>query len=85
MQIYMDFQAQMEPKSLSRRFPKGLEIAHFNAQTGAQMQAGCPNSVSLPAISVGLSQQVLSCSGNIVAKPKPIKPEKKAWWERIFG
>ena len=85
MQVYIDFQAQMEPKSLSRRFPKGLEIAHFSAQTGAQMQAGCPGSVSLPAISSELSQQVLSCSGNVVAKPKPIQPKKKAWWERIFG
>lgn len=85
LQIYMDFQAQMEPKSLSRRFPKGLEIAHFNAKTGAQMQAGCPDSLSLPAISSGLSTQVLSCSGQVVAKPKPIKPKKKSWWERVFG
>lgn len=85
MQVYMDFQFQMEPKSLSRRFPAGLEIAHFNAQTGAQMLAGCPGSISLPAISSGLTEQVLSCSGSKVNKPKPVQPKYKSWWERILG
>ena len=85
MQVYIDFQQKMEPKSLSRRFPTGLEIAHFNAQTGKQMMAGCPGSISLPAISLGLSEQVLSCTGNVVAKPVPVKAKKKTWWQKIFG
>ena len=85
MQVYMDFQSQMEPKSLSRRFPSGLEIAHFNAKTGAQMLAGCPGSISLPAISSGLTEKVMSCNGAVVNKPKPVKPKKKSWWERLLG
>lgn len=86
LKIYQDWQRTMSPKSLSRRFPQGLEIAHFDPKTGEQRTAGCRDNISLPAISAGLASQIKSCTGQMKTRPKPPKPkEKKSWWERFFG
>jgi penicillin-binding protein 1B len=71
------------PKSLSRRFPEGLGIAHFDARSGAVVVAGCAGSLSVPAILDVLPPPQQDCSGRPV-KDKDTKKEK-SWWERIFG
>ncbi len=83
--IYRDWQAQMTPKSLSRRFPAGLEIAHFDPETGAQRVSGCADNISLPAISSGLSERALSCSGAVKQRVTPAPVRKKTWWEKLFS
>ncbi len=88
LRVYIDWQRTMTPKSLSRRFPPGLEIAHFNPSTGAQRTGGCRDNLSLPAVSSGLSDTVENCSGRRERKGQPIVPTKlkrKSLWERLFG
>ncbi|NMH60004.1 penicillin-binding protein 1B [Alteromonas ponticola] len=78
--VFINYQKLQQPKSLSRRFPKGLGIAHFNANSGAVTIAGCPNSMSVPAILDVLPPPAQDCAGN------PVKQkDNKSWWEKVFG
>ncbi|WP_252728353.1 penicillin-binding protein 1B [Alteromonas sp. C1M14] len=79
--VFVNYQGMQVPKSLSRRFPEGLGIAHFDKNTGAVVTAGCPDSLSVPAILDVLPPPRQDCFG------RPITPdsEKKSWWERLFG
>ena len=79
MQIFIDYQKRQTPKSLVRAFPAGLGIAHFDVASGALTKAGCPDSVSLPAIMAALPMAPRQCFGQTV----PDKP--KSLWERLFG
>ncbi|GAA6184847.1 penicillin-binding protein 1B [Aliiglaciecola sp. NS0011-25] len=80
LRLFMDFQLLQEPKSLVRRFPKGLGIAHFNPQTGRATQAGCQTSMSLPAILEVLPKRADKCDTK-----NPKIQERKSFWERLFG
>lgn len=80
MSLFIDYQKQQEPKSLVRRFPSGLGIAHFNPQSGRATQAGCKTSMSLPAILDVLPKRTDKCD---VKNPKV--QERKSFWERLFG
>lgn len=87
LSAFTAYQQLQEPKSLSRRFPEGLGIAHFNPDTGDVMVPGCKNAMSVPAILDVLPPARVNCNGQAAApKPQP-KPEeeKRSWWERIFG
>nr|WP_240485146.1 penicillin-binding protein 1B [Aestuariibacter salexigens] len=79
MQVFMAYQSLQEPKSLSRRFPDGLGIAHFDIDTGRPVTAGCQNSMSVPAILDALPVNIYNCDGSI----KP--PKEKSFWEKLFG
>jgi penicillin-binding protein 1B len=79
LQLFLDYQLLQEPKSLVRRFPKGLGIAHFNPQSGRATQAGCQTSLSLPAILDALPRRLDKCD---VKNPKV--EERKGFWERLF-
>ncbi|WP_408609418.1 penicillin-binding protein 1B [Alteromonas pelagimontana] len=79
--VYVNYQKLQQPKSLSRRFPQGLGIAHFDAATGAVSIPGCPNSMSVPAILDVLPPPSQDCAGKPVQAPE----EEKGWWERLFG
>ncbi|MCW8090976.1 penicillin-binding protein 1B [Alteromonas sp. ASW11-130] len=78
--VFINYQKLQQPKSLSRRFPKGLGIAHFDAATGAVTVAGCPNSMSVPAILDALPPPAQDCTGNPIKKSN-----KKSWWDKLFG
>ncbi|MDO6692094.1 penicillin-binding protein 1B [Aliiglaciecola sp. 3_MG-2023] len=80
LRLFLDFQALQAPKSLVRRFPKGLGIAHFNPQTGRSTQAGCQTSMSLPAILEVLPKRADKCDTK-----NPKIQERKSFWERLFG
>jgi len=79
LNLYTRYQQSQQPKSLSRRFPVGLEIAHFYKQTGQRVAAGCPGSISVPAITDALAP-ALDCRQETVKQP----PEK-SFWDRLFG
>jgi penicillin-binding protein 1B len=80
MQIFIDYQKRQAPKSLVRRFPDGLSIAHFDIATGNVSKAGCKNTISLPAITSALDTTPSQCVGEPIAPAKP-----KSLWEKIFG
>jgi penicillin-binding protein 1B len=80
--IFIAYQKSQEPKSLSRRFPAGLGIAHFDKNTGAVVIAGCPNSLSVPAVLDVLPAPAQNCAGQPIEE---VHEEKKSWWERLFG
>jgi penicillin-binding protein 1B len=80
MQLFIDYQQQQEPKSLVRRFPNGLSIAHFDNATGNLSKAGCADTFSVPAITAALPKVPNKCFG------EPTMPDKsKSLWEKIFG
>ncbi len=83
LQLYLDYQKRQQPKSLVRRFPQGLGIAHFDMEDGHITQAGCKNSMSVPAILDALPLEVRRCvrESQPIVQPK----KKKSLWERIFG
>nr|WP_315853256.1 penicillin-binding protein 1B [Alteromonas oceanisediminis] len=87
LSAFIAYQKRQEPKSLSRRFPDGLGIAHFLPATGEVVTAGCPNALSVPAILDVLPLSQVDCSGR--AQPEPRNTEKsedkRSWWERLFG
>ena len=86
LSAFTAYQQLQEPKSLSRRFPEGLGIAHFNPTTGEVMVPGCKNAMSVPAILDVLPPARVDCSGKVAApKPPPKEEKKRSWWERIFG
>lgn len=81
--VFIALQKQQSPKTLVRRFPINLTIAHFNQLTGEQTLPGCPNVISVPAVKAALGEPV-GCQ----SQPNAIKQEtqnKKSWWQRIFG
>nr|WP_252735856.1 penicillin-binding protein 1B [Aestuariibacter sp. A3R04] len=79
--VFINYQKLQEPKSLTRRFPEGLGIAHFDKDTGEVVIAGCPDSMSVPAILDVLPPASQDCYGQPIRKEK----KKKSWWERLFG
>nr|WP_276307701.1 penicillin-binding protein 1B [Alteromonas facilis] len=85
LSVFIDYQKRQEPKSLSRRFPNGLGIAHFDPTTGDVSVAGCQGTISVPAILDVLPPPQVGCGGEPAPKPAPKKDEKKPWWKRIFG
>lgn len=83
LEVFIALQKLQSPKTLVRRFPNTLTIAHFNKQSGLRTLAGCPDVVSVPAIKASLSEP-LTCA----EQPKVIKQEeqkKKSWWEKLFS
>jgi len=80
MQLFIGYQQQQEPKSLVRRFPDGLGIAHFDNETGHLSKAGCAGTFSVPAIILALPPVPNSCFGESSVPDKP-----KSLWEKIFG
>lgn len=80
MQLFIAYQQQQEPKSLVRRFPDGLGIAHFDIATGHLSKAGCSDTYSVPAVTAALPPVPRKCSGESTVPDKP-----KSLWERIFG
>ena len=84
--VFVNYMKSQAPKSLSRRFPEGLGIAHFDAKTGAVVVAGCAGSLSVPAILDVLPPPQQDCAGKPVrSKQEQEKGDKKSWWERWFG
>ena len=79
--LFEDYQSRQEPKSLVRRFPEGMGIVHFDLQDGRLTQAGCKNTMSVPAILDSLPSEGEACEG----MPVRHKEKKKSWWERVFG
>ncbi|MDG6096830.1 penicillin-binding protein 1B [Alteromonas sp. ZYF713] len=82
--VFLAYQQLQEPKSLSRRFPNGLGIAHFNPATGAVVTAGCQGSMSVPAVLEALPP-AQGCVGQSGEKAPAKKAKEKSWWERLFG
>ncbi|GGF61623.1 penicillin-binding protein 1B [Alteromonas lipolytica] len=82
--VFIAYQKLQEPKSLSRRFPNGLGIAHFDAQTGVVVTAGCQGSMSVPAVLEALPP-AQGCAGQPGEKAPAEKAREKSWWERLFG
>lgn len=80
LKVFIDYQSRQEPKSLVRRFPGGLGIAHFDLQDGHLTQAGCESSISVPAILETLPSLARACEPTTLPQQK-----KKTLWERIFG
>lgn len=83
--VFVNYMKSQSPKSLSRRFPDGLGIAHFDAATGNVVVAGCANSLSVPAILDVLPPAQQDCAGKKIKPGSKSGNKKKSWWERIFG
>ena len=83
LKLFEDYQARQAPKSLVRRFPEGLGIAHFRKSDGRQTQAGCQNVLSVPAILDALPHSTAPCDQG--SPQRAGKPKEKSWWEKIFG
>lgn len=84
--VFLNYMKSQSPKSLSRRFPEGLGIAHFDAKTGAVVVPGCAGSMSVPAILDVLPPPQQDCAGRPVRSSSPqSEKDKKSWWERWFG
>lgn len=81
--VFIALQKQQSPKTLVRRFPSTLTIAHFNQETGEQTLPGCPNVISVPAVKSFLGEPV-GCLSQPEAVTQP-KAKKKSWWDRLFG
>lgn len=80
LELFLDYQKSQAPKSLVRRFPQGLGIAHFDIATGELTRGGCQNSLSVPAILDALPPVADSCFG----QRTPVK-KIKGWWDKLFG
>jgi penicillin-binding protein 1B len=85
LSAFIAYQHSQEPKSLSRRFPTGLGIAHFSPDTGEVATAGCVNTLTVPAVLDVLPSPQVNCEGKAPTNNVPPKDRKKSWWERIFG
>ncbi len=83
LEVFIALQKLQSPKTLVRRFPDSLTIAHFDATTGVLTLPGCPNVVSVPAIKAALPDPI-PCAGQSLPERKP-KEDKKSWWDRLFG
>ncbi|RDV26735.1 penicillin-binding protein 1B [Alteromonas aestuariivivens] len=82
--VFIRYQQLQTPKSLSRRFPAALGIAHFDAMTGEVTVPGCPDSLSVPAILDVLPPPRQDCLGRPV-ESVPDTEQKKSWWKKLFG
>jgi penicillin-binding protein 1B len=80
MQLFIAYQQQQQPRSLVRRFPDGLSIAHFDNASGNLSKAGCANTFSVPAITAALPPVPNRCVGKSAVPDK-----RKSLWEKIFG
>ncbi|WP_100657987.1 penicillin-binding protein 1B [Alteromonas flava] len=87
LSVFIDYQQRQAPKSLSRRFPAGLGIAHFNRTTGEVSLPGCAEAISVPAILDVLPAPQVDCFGAPApeSKPQQDQKQKEPWWKRIFG
>lgn len=83
LDVFIAFQSENAPKTLVRRFPNSLTIAHFDKTQGFRTLAGCPDVISLPAIKYAL-EEAKGCTSQPV-EIKQERPRKKSWWERLFG
>jgi penicillin-binding protein 1B len=81
--VFIALQKQQSPKTLVRRFPSSLTIAHFNKLSGEQTLPGCPNVISVPAVKAALGEPV-GCKNQPTPITQPIE-KSKSWWERLFG
>lgn len=81
LKVFINYQQRQQPKSLVRRFPKGLGIAHFDLKDGHLTKAGCEGSMSVPAILDALPAKARKC----VSTNPNSQEKKKSLWERIFG
>jgi penicillin-binding protein 1B len=84
MQVFIAFQQKQSPKNLSRRFPEGLGIAHFDAKSGALSAPGCGEILSVPAILSALPISTETCNGKAIINTKA-KQKPKGFWEKLFG
>jgi penicillin-binding protein 1B len=84
MQVFIAFQKKQSPKNLSRRFPEGLGIAHFDATTGELSMPGCGEVLSVPAILSALPEDAKSCNGQPSIKTQP-KKKPRSFWDKLFG
>lgn len=84
MKVFIAFQKRQSPKNLSRRFPEGLGIAHFDATTGELSTPGCGDILSVPAILSALPLDAKDCNGQPAMKTQP-KKKPKTFWEKVFG
>lgn len=81
--VFVNYQQSQSPKSLSRRFPRGLGIAHFDPASGNVVGAGCPGSLSVPAI-LDVLPTTSSCE-SLGPRGEAKEGKDKSWWERLFG
>ncbi|GGW78562.1 penicillin-binding protein 1B [Alteromonas halophila] len=80
--VFVNYQKTQSPKSLSRRFPQGLGIAHFEPATGSVVAPGCPGSLSVPAI-LDVLPKPSDCEG--LRSDQVPEEQEKSWWQRLFG
>lgn len=80
LQVFLDYQGRQQPKPLLGRAPQGVQIAHFDPESGRRLPAGCKEALSLPAISWALAHDLGQCQ-----QPPEQYQRKKSWWQRIFG
>jgi penicillin-binding protein 1B len=79
LRLFIGYQQQQQPKSLVRRFPKGLGIVHFDVGTGAISRPGCQDTFTVPAILDALPPVPATCAAGTRG------PLKTSLWERLFG
>ncbi|WP_438865257.1 penicillin-binding protein 1B [Neptunicella sp.] len=80
LDLYVRYQHSQHPKSLIRPMPEGVNIVHFDQQSGHLLANACADSINLPAILDGLSSPEQVCG-----KPVQSKPKSKSFWQRLFG
>jgi len=80
LDLYVRYQHSQHPKSLVRPMPDGVNIVHFDQQSGHLLAHACAGSINLPAILDGLEAPQQSC-----AVGTPAVKEKKSFWQRLFG
>ena len=85
LSAYIAYQKAQQPKSLSRRFPNGLGIAHFDPLSGEAMVAGCTNALTVPAILDVLPNERHACDIKTEGPQQEEPEEERSWWERWFG
>lgn len=83
LDIYVNFQKSQKPRSLVRRFPSTLGIAHFDPNSGQLIEPGCSDAMSVPAILEVLPKEAQPC--HIAQQPEKDDNAKKGFWERLFG
>ncbi|MEI6860509.1 MAG: penicillin-binding protein 1B [Shewanella sp.] len=72
MAIYQDFLEHRPPISLRRPLVKGVVNAYFDRTTGKAMEAGCENTIALPALAISY-HPAKNCG------------EPLSWWQKLTG